>query len=262
MKLAQARVLKHEPVGSSPYRLLALAAPAVAAAVRPGQFVHLRVPNLDGSLLRRPFSVFRADDQKFSILYKPVGRGTQAMTALAEDQEVSVIGPLGNGFPLDHGDRLPGLVAGGYGVAPLCLLASRLAGKGLVFIGGASAADVLCVADFKKLGWQVAVTTVDGTLGEKGLVTDALDRWLEKRAADRAPEFYACGPDGMLRAVGQRAIRGAWKAWLSMDKRMGCGVGACLACVQKVRLADGSVIWKRVCRDGPVFEAREIVWDA
>ena len=128
-------------------------------------------------------------------------------------------------------------------------------------IGGSTAHDVLCVKNFSALGLDVRVTTEDGSLGEKGLVTDALDSWLKGCKASPAPEFYACGPDGMLKAVGDRAIAGGWNAWLSLDKHMGCGVGACLACVQKVRLNDGAETWARVCREGPVFESREIVWD-
>jgi dihydroorotate dehydrogenase electron transfer subunit len=261
MNLVPARVLQQEPVGESPYRLLCLDVPAIAAACRPGQFVHVRVPNLDGSVLRRPFSIYRAGVRTLALLYKPIGRGTEAMRALVAGQEISLMGPLGNGFPLDSGTDLPVLVAGGYGVAPLCLLAAKLPARGIVFIGGATSRDVLCVDDFKQLGWQTAVATQDGSLGQGGLVTEALDHWLAREGAGRGLQFFACGPDGMLKAVGQRAIRGGWKAWLSLDKHMGCGVGACLACVQKIRQPDGAVVWKRVCRDGPVFEAREIVWE-
>ena len=103
-------------------------------------------------------------------------------------------------------------------------------------------------------------------MGRRGWVTEALDPWLETELGGRTPEFFACGPNGMLKAVGDRAIRGNWKAWLSLDRHMGCGVGACLACVQKVRKpgadAGGGTAWARVCRDGPVFEGRQIVWES
>jgi dihydroorotate dehydrogenase electron transfer subunit len=258
MQTAQARVIRHETF-SGDYRILVLHAPDIAAAVKPGQFVHLRVPNLDGAVLRRPFSVFEAHASNFSILYKTVGRGTTAMCAMRPDGEVDVVGPLGNGFPICEDGRMPVLVAGGYGVAPLYLLATRLESHGLVFIGGKSARDVLCQTQFEARGWQVRVTTEDGSQGCKGRVTDSLDPWLAGRNPDMV--FYACGPDGMLRAVGERAIAAGRQAWLSLDKHMGCGVGACLACVQKIRAPDGVVAWKRVCRDGPVFESREIVWE-
>ena len=107
-----------------------------------------------------------------------------------------------------------------------------------VFIGGAPRDDVLCVEDFERLGWTVEISTEDGSVGVKGLVTDALDAWLEQRG-ESVPEFYACGPDGMLKAIGRCAVDNGWNAWLSLDHHMGCGVGACLACVQKTRQDDG-----------------------
>jgi len=260
MTIEEACVLEHRKLSGS-YRELRMAAPSIAAAVKPGQFVHLRVPGLNELVLRRPFSVFKSDGSAISLLYKPVGKGTQAMTAIVAGEEVSLIGPLGNGFPLDHGERIPVLIAGGYGVAPLCLLASRLEGKGIVFIGAETASDALCIDDFSALGWKVRIGTEDGSLGDKGLVTDVLDAWLQDRPEEAAPEFFACGPEGMLKEVAERAIDGGWKGWISLDKHMGCGVGVCLTCVQKIRNADGSEAWARVCRDGPVFEARDIVWD-
>jgi dihydroorotate dehydrogenase electron transfer subunit len=259
MRIEKAIVKTHARVGGD-YRELVLDAPLSAAAALPGQFVHLRVPRLDGSVLRRPFSIYRARDGRLSILYKTVGRGTRAMEAIRPGDAMDLIGPLGNGFPLDAAGERPLLVAGGYGVAPLSFLADALGLRGTVFIGGASARDILCVGDFESMGWTVHITTDDGSLGRKGLVTVALDAWLASHAG-AAPVLYACGPDGMLRAVGNRAVAAGHTAWLSLDKHMGCGVGACLACVQKIRGADGSVAWKRVCRDGPVFEASTVVWE-
>jgi dihydroorotate dehydrogenase electron transfer subunit len=259
MQIEKATVRTHDLVGGD-YRELVLDAPVTAGAAVPGQFVHLRVPRLDGSVLRRPFSIYRARDGRLAILYKTVGRGTKAMEFIAAGDVVDMIGPLGNGFPLDAIGGNPALVAGGYGVAPLSFLVTEVDARGTVFIGGATARDILCVGDFESLGWTVHITTEDGSLGEKGLVTAALDAWLAKQH-DTPPVYYACGPDGMLRAVGARAVRAGHTAWLSLDKHMGCGVGACLACVQKIRGEDGSVSWKRVCKDGPIFEASVIEWD-
>jgi dihydroorotate dehydrogenase electron transfer subunit len=212
-------------------------------------------------VLRRPFSVFDADAGVLSLLYKVVGRGTSAMMSVRVGDNISIIGPLGNGFPESMPNTIPLLVAGGYGVAPLYLLAKRMRTRGLLFVGGRGSDDILCVDLFRELGWQVEIATEDGTIGEKGFVTVALEHWLEHNH-NLVPEFFVCGPDGLLRAVGNRAIAGGWRGWLSLDKHMGCGVGACLACVQKIREEDGTVVWKRVCKDGPVFEAREIVWEA
>ncbi len=261
MTVENANVLEHRDFGGG-YKLLELDVPSVASRVIPGQFVHLRVPRLDGAVLRRPFSVFKADTTCLSVLYKQVGRGTRAMASIAAGEPISIVGPLGNGFPEADAAAFPVLVAGGYGVAPLYLLASRTSTKGILFVGGRSAIDILCIELFEAMGWDVRITTEDGSLGEKGLVTEALDQWMAAGGSERSPEFFACGPDGLLKAVGDRALAADRPGWLSLDKHMGCGVGACLACVQKIRQEDGTVVWKRVCKDGPIFESREIVWDS
>ena len=259
--VATARVLEHRDFGGG-YRYLRLKAPEVACLVKPGQFIHLRVPQLDGRILRRPFSIFQADNLTLAVLYKVVGRGTRAMLHIVADDELSIIGPLGNGFPELGDSNYPVLIAGGFGVAPLYLLAKRMAATGTLFVGGRGSDDILCKELFEQLGWQVEVATEDGSRGIKGYVTTALDCWLKARPADRKPpEFFVCGPEGLLRAIGERAVAENFTAWLSLDKHMGCGVGACLACVQKIRTADGEIVLKRVCKDGPVFEAAEIVWD-
>jgi len=253
MKHQQALVLEHKGAGGG-YRILTLEVPGIAAKARPGQFVHMRIPNLDGAVLRRPFSIYRAGGGKLTILYKSVGRGTHAMKAIEKNDKVSLLGPLGNGFSLRHTKEVPVLVAGGYGVAPLVFLASRLRRKGLVFIGGATARDILCVADFKALGWEVRIATEDGSMGIKGLVTKPLDEWLASGCGAEGIVFYACGPDGLMKAVAERAQHYVCKAWLSLDKHMGCGVGACLGCVVKTQ--DG---FRTTCKDGPVFSAADLI---
>ena len=259
MKDVTSRVVRQTPL-TAEYRELVLDAPGLAEEARPGQFVHLRVPGLEPVALRRPFSIFGAEGSTLRILYKTVGRGTEHMNRLAPGDPVQMIGPLGNGFPLKP-RGVPLLVAGGYGVAPLCFLASRLPCKGVALIGGRSANDILAVDVLERLGWRVAVATQDGSLGETGLVTAPLDRELARlAAAGETAELFACGPDGMLRAAGERAISAGCRAWLSLDKHMVCGVGACLACVQTLRREDGTEWIGRVCHDGPIFESREIVW--
>ncbi len=258
MRTENGIVVGHDPMGPD-YRVLTLKVPTLAASAQPGQFIHLRIAQLHDALLRRPFSIYRVDGSHLSILYKNVGRGTATMQDLKTGDSVSLIGPLGNGFPLTpHASVMPVLVAGGYGVAPLYFLARHLPRRGVLFIGGAKAIDILLADEFRKLDWDVRIATDDGSLGVKGLVTAPLDSWLKEGKG--IPEFYACGPNGMLKAVGDRAIQGTWKAWLSLDRHMGCGVGACLACVQKVRL-NGQDTLARVCKDGPVFESRDVIWD-
>lgn len=258
MRTENGIVVSHEPMGPD-YRVLTLKLPTVSGAAQPGQFIHLRIAQLHDALLRRPFSIYRVDGSHLSILYKTVGRGTAAMQSMKTGDSVSIIGPLGNGFPCQMDPAsIPVLVAGGYGVAPLYFLARKLPRRGILFVGGAKAVDILLADDFQKLGWEVRIATDDGSLGTKGLVTAPLDAWLSTKR--EVPEFFACGPNGMLKAVGDRSIAGHWKAWLSLDRHMGCGVGACLACVQKIRL-NGQDSLARVCKDGPVFESREICWN-
>lgn len=252
-------VLQQTPLTAG-YWALELAAGAIADTARPGQFVHVRVPGLERASLRRPFSIFGAQNGVLKILYKTVGRGTEEMNLLRTGDAVQVIGPLGNGFPLEP-KGVPVLVAGGFGVAPLCFLASRLSVKGVLVVGGRTADDVLACEEFERMGWPVHVATQDGSRGEAGLATVPLDRELAgMMAKGQKPELYACGPDGLLRAVCERALAADCRGWLSLDKHMVCGVGACLACVQNLQRADGSTWIGRVCHDGPIFEAREIVW--
>lgn len=241
------------------YSVLTFDAPEIATVAQPGQFVHVQIPTLEVSRLRRPFSIYDADSAtgKLYVLYKVVGYGTQHLAKLTVGTQLNILGPIGKPFPLNP-TGTPYLVGGGYGVAPLWFLATRLPQKGILFVGGRTAADILETERFKTIGWEVRIATQDGSLGQEGLVTLPLDEALN---ANSVAELYACGPDGMLRAVGERAIAHGIKGWLSLDKHMVCGVGACLACVQKIRKdGTGDEVLARVCVDGPVFESREIVW--
>lgn len=260
MKLETGILLEQTEV-SGGYHLLRLKAPGIAGLVRPGQFVHLRLPSPEDAILRRPFSIFRAEVGVLQILYKPVGRGTHSMLSLRPGDTLSLIGPLGNGFPLPASGAFPLLIAGGYGMAALYLLARACPAPGIAFFGGARQTDILCVEDFKALGWEVRTATEDGSLGERGLVTGPLDRWLDGERAGRRIEGFACGPNGMLRAVAGRAEASGWRAWVSIDRHMGCGVGACLTCVQKIREPGGQWTWVRVCKEGPVFDSASVLWE-
>jgi dihydroorotate dehydrogenase electron transfer subunit len=271
------------------YFRLVLRAPAIVPLIQPGQFAHVRVPSLPDALLRRPFSIFQVKDDTFSILYKTVGKGTDALARLDTGEELSVIAPLGHGFTVPRrGGETPLLVAGGYGMAALYLLAQRSPQKGIVFVGGRRRADILCEQEFQALGWDVRVTTEDGSHGKKGLVTDLLLAELRRSRGDKAQtkklkvrnpqsvirnaKLFACGPTGMLRAVGKMADEFKVPAELSMDEHMCCGVGVCLTCVIPVKAGDGpgraeaharegGWEYQRTCTEGPVFDAKEIVWE-
>lgn len=256
----EATVAEHVEINGG-YRKLRLRVPDVAELVQPGQFAHLRVPHLRDRILRRPFSIFKADSTHIEILYKCVGVGTEVLAYAPIDSKISVLGPLGHGFPPPDTEKKTVLVGGGYGSAAIYLTAERSPVKGVAFFGGRTADDILCVEDFIAIGWEVHIATNDGSLGSKGLVTDALDEWLNSRSESREIELFTCGPHAMLQAVGERAIARGCRGWISLDRPMGCGVGACLACVQKMRAADGGWEYLRTCKEGPVFECRDICWE-
>ena len=173
--------------------------------------------------------------------------------------ELSAIGPLGHGFSVPApGGETPLLVAGGYGMAAMYLLAQRSPQKGTVFVGGRRRVDILCEAEFRALGWDVRVTTEDGSHGERGVVTQPLIGELRRSVAGR--KLFACGPTPMLKAVGKIAEEFNVPAELSMDEHMCCGVGVCLTCVIPVKVGDGWE-YQRTCTEGPVFDSRDVVWE-
>ena len=241
------------------YFRLVVRAPQIAPFVQPGQFAHIRILPLKDALLRRPFSIYQVNGETFSILFKAVGRGTEILSRMKPGDELSVIVPLGHGFTLPKPEgETPLLVAGGYGMAALYLLAQRAPQKGVAFVGGKRRVDILCENEFRELGWDVRVTTEDGSVGEKGLVTQPLQAELKRDTARR--KLFACGPTAMLKAVGKIAEEFNVPAELSMDEHMCCGVGVCLTCVIPVKTDDGWE-YQRSCTEGPVFDSRQVVWE-
>lgn len=210
-----------------------------------GQFVEISVPNL---YLRRPLSVCDSSADALTVVYKVVGKGTEIMSGLAVGEELDVLTGLGNGYDLSvSGDR-PLLVGGGVGVPPLYKLCKELTAQGkrpTVVLGFNTAREAFYESEFIKLGADTRVTTVDGTLGLKGFVTDAMN------GLDYT-YFYACGPKAMFAALEKVAVT---DGEYSLEERMACGFGACLGC--SVPMRDGM---KRVCKDGPVFKRSEILW--
>ena len=218
----------------------------LSAIVRPGQFVNLK---LDGFYLRRPISVCDADGDTLTLIYKTVGDGTRAMAGYGKGKEIDCLVGLGNGYDeKDAGDR-PLLVGGGVGVPPLYLLAKRLtaAGKRVAVILGFNTKDeVFFENEFRALGCDVRVTTVDGSRGTRGFVTDAL-HGLDPTC------LYTCGPEPMLRALYRATV---CPGQFSFERRMGCGFGACMGCTCKTISGN-----KRICREGPVLKREEILWE-
>jgi dihydroorotate dehydrogenase electron transfer subunit len=242
------------------YFRLVVRAPQVAPLVQPGQFAHIRILPLKDALLRRPFSIYQATNDTLSFLYKTIGKGTEALARMRPGEELSLIGPLGHGFTVPQpGGETPLLVAGGYGMAALYLLAQRSPQKGVVFVGGRRRVDILCEEEFRALGWDVRVTTEDGSYGKKGLVTLALLAELKRGGQNR--KLFACGPTPMLKAVGQIATDHGLPAELSLDEHMCCGVGVCLTCVVPIKVGEGWE-YQRTCTEGPVFDSHQVAWEA
>lgn len=231
----------------------------------PGQFVMLlvRQDQAMDPLLRRPLSIFRVGEDRWSVLYRVVGRGTAALSAFRPGDLVDCVGPLGRGFTFDDLEEgTPvALVGGGIGVPPLYFLSQRLLKVGIVpeaFAGFAASSQVVAVRQWEELGVTVRVATEDGRIGHKGLVTDLLEDRLKQGNVRRV---FACGPRPMLRAVAAIAHRYGASCQVAMEEWMACGLGVCLSCVVRVRVSEGGpAAWARVCREGPVFDAREVVW--
>jgi dihydroorotate dehydrogenase electron transfer subunit len=237
--------------------LIALHAPRTAAAVRPGQFVHVRVATGADIILRRPFSVHRVSGERLEILYQVLGAGTLRLAEKTAGDEMDLLGPLGNGWRIPDGAMHALLVAGGLGAAPLGMLAEELAAAGVALAvaqGAPNASRLVARELFERVARRVEVATDDGSAGEHGFVTGPVERLL---AAERFDVVFTCGPEAMQRRVAAMAADAGVACQVSLERLMGCGIGACLSCVVSTR--DGL---KRACVDGPVFDSQEVVWDA
>ncbi|MDO4198078.1 MAG: dihydroorotate dehydrogenase electron transfer subunit [Erysipelotrichaceae bacterium] len=212
--------------------------------IRPGQFVNIKLPQ---RYLRRPISVYDVSDDELTLIYKVVGHGTDDMSKMDEGIKLQIMSELGNGYDLSLSGKKPLLIGGGVGVPPLYYLAKKLIEEGkkpYVILGFNTKEEIFGEEEFRKLGIEVAVTTVDGSYGIKGFVTDALP--------ENYTYVYTCGPLPMLKAVYDRTDT---SGQYSFEARMGCGYGACMGCSTPVKNG-----YKRVCKDGPIFYKEEIVW--
>ena len=212
----------------------------------PGQFVNIK---LDGLYLRRPISVCDCTGGELTLIYKIVGRGTEKMAEMTSGQRLDILTGLGNGYDTAKSGASPLLLGGGVGVPPLYMLARRLISEGKkvsVILGFNTVGEVFYENEFRALGADVTVTTADGSAGKRGFVTDVMD------SIDHT-YIYTCGPEPMLRAVYNKAKTGGQ---FSFEERMGCGFGACMGCSCKTLYGN-----KRICRDGPVLEKEEIIWE-
>jgi len=265
-KQSNAEILANKKIKGRYFKIV-LRSPLIAKSALPGQFVMLKVAKVFSlePFLRRPFGIHAIRGGQVEILYEVVGKGTDILSQRKPGEVMDLLGPLGNSFDyraLKISNRQPILVAGGMGVAPLILLAERLVagnrrsarGKIQVLIGARTKEQVLCEKEFKKIGCDVKIATDDGSAGFFGRITVLLEEVLS--ATDyRLAAIYSCGPRPMLRELVRICREKFIPAQVSLEAHMACGIGACLGCA--VNTIGG---YKRVCKDGPVFEAENLIY--
>ena len=245
MKQSIFTILSNEALTDCVYKMvLSGDTTAITAA---GQFVNIQ---LDGMFLRRPISVCDYDESTLTIVYKVVGKGTEAMSAMIPGQKLDILTGLGNGYDLSLSGQKPVLLGGGVGVPPMYNLAKKLMAEGkdvTVILGFNTQTEIFYENEFKALGCKVIVATADGSYGVKGFATTPL-------AEIDYTYFYTCGPEPMLKAVYKATVT---SGQMSFEERMGCGFGACMGCSCKTLTG-----YKRICKDGPVMKKEEILWQA
>ncbi len=242
MKQSCLKILSNKKIAENVYEMLLGGEHGVTGC---GQFVNIKLNNL---FLRRPISVCDYSEDTVLIIYKVVGRGTEQMSLMKEGEILDVLSGLGNGYKTENAKSSALLIGGGAGVPPMYRLAKDLINQGKsvkVILGFNKACEVFYEDEFKKLGADVFVTTVDGSYGIKGFVTDAMD-------GIDYDYFYTCGPEPMLKAVYNNTNT---TGEFSFEERMGCGFGACMGCSCKTKYGN-----KRICKDGPVLVKEEIIW--
>ena len=237
------RIIDNAPLTQTVYKMKLQG--VVSDITSSGQFVNIK---LDGLYLRRPISVCDCEGDVLTLIYKVVGKGTEQMAKMTAGEELNILTGLGNGYDISLSGDKPLLLGGGVGVPPLYMLCKKLIAEGKkvsVVLGFNTKDEVFCEEDFKALGADVFVTTVDGSYGIKGFVTDAM------KDIDYS-YFYTCGPEPMLKAIFKAS---ATSGQFSFEERMGCGFGACMGCSCKTVTG-----YKRICKDGPVLKKEEILW--
>lgn len=244
MKKGIFRVISNEPLTNNVFIIKLLG--DTSAIESAGQFVNIA---LTGKYLRRPISVCDKNGDELTLIYKTVGAGTEQMSYLTAGEKLDILTGLGNGYDLSLSGKNPVLIGGGVGIPPLYLLCKQLINQNKtvsVILGFNDKNEIFFEKEFKNLGAKVYVTTVNGSYGTKGFVTDIL-KDIEYSY------FYACGPEPMFRAIDKKAVT---SGQYSFEERMGCGFGACMGCSCKTLTGN-----KRICKEGPVMKREEIIWE-
>jgi dihydroorotate dehydrogenase electron transfer subunit len=252
LKQAKAKITANGEITPGVY-LLWLDCPGIASQARPGQFVMLRCGEGIEYQLRRPLSIHQREDNKISLLFNVVGKGTRWLSERRRSQKIDLLGALGNGYSIhpDVKDLL--LVAGGIGIAPLVFMANEAISKGkrVTLLMGASTAGQLYPSRLLPAGVRLVTATEDGSAGEKGMITDLLPDF-----SGETDQLFACGPVGMYRTMAWMPELKDKSVQISLEMRMGCGLGICYACTVKTKSG-----LRQVCKDGPIFNLDEVVWE-
>ncbi len=244
-----AEILNNDQLNSDVYSLT-VQADALVSQCLPGQFVHVQIS--EGSLLlRRPFGIADVDisNGRLTIFYRVAGKGTHILTGLESGKKINILGPLGHGFSLDA--KRPLIIGGGMGLAPLLFLAKCFHGIADVLMGGRTQKELFWKELFKPHGHNLFIATDDGSIGEKGFTTDLLPEILKNNSYDC---IYTCGPEIMMRGISRIAQQHNISCQVSLEKRMACGLGACLSCVCDNKTQGRS----KICKDGPVFWSQDV----
>ena len=261
-----AEILENNSHGGG-YYSLKITAPDISASSKPGQFLMLgdrRRPDR----LRKPYSIGGVVEERdgtssLLVLYEVIGEGTARLSEMGRGEELQVLGPLGKGFSLpSQATERSLLVGGGIGIPPLLYLAQKLKERELpyiLFYGAKSSQGLFATNYFEELGAEIIRATEDGSSGDKGFVTEPLIGWLGREKGRRV-RLYSCGPPAMLRAVQEAAYRFGVPHEASVEEYMACGIGVCMGCAVPVKRRD-KVLYERACREGPVFDGEELVWE-
>ncbi|OGC06295.1 hypothetical protein A2230_03445 [candidate division WOR-1 bacterium RIFOXYA2_FULL_36_21] len=260
MRQEKVKIVAHKHIAPHFFKLT-LQSKHIAENALPGQFVNVRVSTETSPLLRRPISIHKINrqNQTIELLYEIIGKGTTILSQKKEGETINILGPLGKGFSVRSDKTSAILVGGGMGIAPLFALAEVLIKNPIdvnVLIGAKSKRLIICESDLTTLGIKVKTSTEDGSCGTKGLVSDILQNLIKALTDKQSASIFACGPKAMLKAVSEIAIKENIPCQLSLEAYMACGIGACKGCA--VSTISG---YKMACKDGPVFDSKEIIWN-
>ena len=267
MHLKDVKILENKKLTKGIYKMV-FKSPEIASQACEGQFLEIKVTQGISNLLRKPISINNIKGDKVSIIYKVIGKGTQKLSQFKKGEKINILGPLGNGFPKLDKNKLKNkkteliLVAGGIGYAPFSYIMDKYKNWKLFY--GSKTKEELLLDDYRERGTSenLIITTDDGSYGKKGYITEELKLYLEKNKGQKNMIIFVCGPEIMMKKISMITCKYKVSAYLSLETYMGCGIGACVGCVQKIKNSEKEDGWehKKVCQDGPVFKASEVIW--